>query len=84
MYCPKCQSIELKPITYRGVTIDKCPRCEGVWLDKGEETFVVEILAYDNDAACSRCTFFDSSKGKCTRLKIYVRRDFTCANYVPR
>lgn len=33
--CPKC-STEMSKITRHGVTIDKCMKCKGLWLDKGE------------------------------------------------
>lgn len=33
--CPKCAG-ELIPVPYRGVELDKCSRCQGVWLDFGE------------------------------------------------
>jgi len=29
--CPKCGE-EIKPMEFRGVPLDKCPGCEGVWL----------------------------------------------------
>lgn len=35
MHCPKCGT-ELSPIDYKGLTIDKCFSCNGVWLDEGE------------------------------------------------
>ncbi len=33
--CPKCGAA-LLAVRYRGVELDKCSRCEGVWLDCGE------------------------------------------------
>ena len=33
--CPKC-GMELIEIDYRGIKVDKCSECEGVWLDAGE------------------------------------------------
>ena len=33
--CPKCGA-ELIPVPYRGIELDKCSRCQGVWLDFGE------------------------------------------------
>jgi hypothetical protein len=33
--CPKCGAA-LVAVPYRGVELDKCSRCEGVWLDVGE------------------------------------------------
>jgi hypothetical protein len=35
MRCPKC-GLELIPIDYKGVEVDKCSACAGVWLDAGE------------------------------------------------
>ena len=35
MKCPKC-GMELIEIDYKGVKVDKCSECEGVWLDSGE------------------------------------------------
>lgn len=35
MHCPKC-GMELKTITFRDVTIDRCFSCHGTWLDAGE------------------------------------------------
>ena len=35
MRCPKCGE-PLKPTPDRGVSIDACLRCGGIWLDKGE------------------------------------------------
>jgi uncharacterized protein len=33
--CPKC-GMELIEIDYKGIKVDKCSECEGVWLDAGE------------------------------------------------
>ena len=33
--CPKCGA-PLVPVPYRGVELDKCSRCQGLWLDFGE------------------------------------------------
>lgn len=35
MRCPKC-GMELKSMTFRDVTIDRCFSCNGTWLDEGE------------------------------------------------
>ena len=35
MRCPKC-GMGLIEIDYRGIRIDKCSACEGIWLDAGE------------------------------------------------
>ena len=35
MWCPKC-SMQLVGIDYKGIKIDKCTACDGVWLAAGE------------------------------------------------
>lgn len=35
MKCPKC-GMELIEIDYKGIKVDKCSSCEGIWLDAGE------------------------------------------------
>jgi hypothetical protein len=43
MRCPKC-GMELQEIDVKGITIDKCFGCEGLWLDAGE---FISILALE-------------------------------------
>jgi len=35
MKCPKCGA-DLNEVTFRGIKIDRCLNCDGVWLDEGE------------------------------------------------
>ncbi len=35
MQCPKC-GMELSEVDYKGIKIDKCFSCNGIWLDAGE------------------------------------------------
>jgi len=35
MKCPKC-GLDLIEIDYKGIKVDKCSGCQGVWLDAGE------------------------------------------------
>ncbi len=35
MKCPKCGA-DLNEVTFRGIKIDRCLNCDGVWLDDGE------------------------------------------------
>ena len=45
MRCPKCGS-SLVEISYKNIMIDKCPSCEGIWLDCGE----LEQVATEEDS----------------------------------
>lgn len=35
MCCPKC-GMELIEVNYKGIKIDECSECKGIWLDAGE------------------------------------------------
>jgi Zn-finger nucleic acid-binding protein len=39
--CPRC-NVELKEISYESVVVDRCPSCEGEWLDKSEISTITE------------------------------------------
>lgn len=41
MMCPSCQ-IELNMSERQGIEIDYCPKCRGVWLDRGELDKIIE------------------------------------------
>lgn len=36
MKCPNCVAIDLLMTERKGIEIDYCPNCRGVWLDRGE------------------------------------------------
>ena len=42
MKCPKC-GMQLVEIDYKGIKIDRCTGCTGVWLDAGELEQVAEF-----------------------------------------
>lgn len=44
MKCPNCEEI-LVMTERQGVEIDYCPKCRGVWLDKGELDKIIERSA---------------------------------------
>ncbi|PLX88248.1 MAG: hypothetical protein C0619_13135 [Desulfuromonas sp.] len=39
--CPKC-SEKIEPITFRGVPMDRCPGCGGVWLGPNDLKILAE------------------------------------------
>jgi uncharacterized protein len=47
MKCPVCD-VDLLMAERQGVEIDYCPKCRGVWLDRGE----LDILIERSDALC--------------------------------
>jgi len=46
MQCP-IDGTELKMTDRSGVEIDYCPKCRGVWLDRGELDKIIERAAVD-------------------------------------
>lgn len=42
MKCPVCPDTDLVMSDRQGVEIDYCPRCRGVWLDRGELDKIVD------------------------------------------
>ena len=49
MKCPGCETSDLKVRTRDGVEIDVCPRCRGVWLDRGELEKLIARAVKDDD-----------------------------------
>ena len=41
MRCPICD-VPMREVTRRGVKIDVCPECKGVWLDRGELDHLID------------------------------------------
>ena len=67
MDCPRC-NVELKVENHRGIEVDRCPDCEGMWLDHHElghlEDAVVGegfakgtmwMRSFGGDLPCPRC-----------------------------
>jgi len=42
MHCPKC-GMQLIEVDYKGVKVDECSECKGVWLDAGELESVAKM-----------------------------------------
>jgi uncharacterized protein len=51
MNCPVCSNASLVISERQGVEIDYCPKCRGVWLDRGELDKIIERTneVYDNE-----------------------------------
>ena len=42
MKCPVCKDVNLLMSEKKGVEIDYCPECRGIWLDRGELEKLIE------------------------------------------
>jgi len=42
MNCPTCKETQLAISERKGIEIDYCPNCRGIWLDRGELDKILE------------------------------------------
>ena len=42
MFCPNCKDSVLQMTERKGIEIDYCSNCRGVWLDRGELDKIIE------------------------------------------
>ena len=42
MKCPVCANVDLLMSEKKGVEIDYCPSCRGIWLDRGELDKIID------------------------------------------
>lgn len=54
MRCPKCGG-HLEPIDRKGVQLDQCPDCHGIWFDAGE----LDVVVSHKDPGVMRRVFGD-------------------------
>ena len=67
MNCPRCH-IELRLDNYRGIEVDRCPTCAGMWLDYGELDQLEDTVfdkdklkgslmfrSFDSELVCPKC-----------------------------
>lgn len=52
MQCPRC-AVDLAMSDRQGVEIDYCPKCRGVWLDRGELDKIIDRSAQDYSGPAS-------------------------------
>lgn len=74
MQCPVCPESTLLMTDRKGVEIDYCPKCRGVWLDRGELDKLVDLAGTQETVrtetsrtppvAAGRRDFEDSDFGK--------------------
>jgi Zn-finger nucleic acid-binding protein len=70
MQCPVCQEA-LKTSDRQGIEIDVCPRCRGVWLDRGELDKLLEREAAPRRRQEDRRDFDDDDRYPRRRKSIW-------------
>lgn len=69
MNCPRCQVPLIDTYTPKGVVVDYCPTCQGIWFDRGELNYFSRspeelartlknglISPHESAASCPRCS----------------------------
>lgn len=51
--CPLCD-VAMREVSRRGVKVDVCPECRGVWLDRGELDHLIEAEPEYDGATAAR------------------------------
>ena len=49
MKCPVCKDVTLLMSEKKGIEIDYCPECRGIWLDRGELEKIIERSRQEDD-----------------------------------
>jgi Zn-finger nucleic acid-binding protein len=68
--CPRDADTLLVAVDRNGVTVDACPRCRGIWLDRGELDKLIDLESAGSDdftdeiRGTSRETESDDHSGK--------------------
>lgn len=54
MQCPVCAETQLVMTSRQDIEIDYCPKCRGVWLDRGELDKIIERSQREESVGASR------------------------------
>ena len=66
MKCPVCKDVTLLMSDKKGIEIDYCPECRGIWLDRGE---LEKLTEKENEVVNLDYNKHDDRKGKHTKRK---------------
>lgn len=77
MKCPVCIEIDLLMSERSGVEIDYCPKCRGVWLDRGE----LDKIIANSESSKTPSSIYDRNRGYGAQ-KDYDKREYE--SYKPK
>lgn len=49
IHCPRCEQTALNRVSVRGIRLDACPHCRGIWFDSAEKE-LARVLELDVDS----------------------------------
>ena len=73
MECPRCAS-ELKLTKYKGIDVDQCVKCEGMWLDHEELDQLEDTVLDKDDLKGSLITRAGESELSCPRCQAKMQQ----------
>lgn len=73
MKCPVCETPDLVMTERKGVEIDYCPKCRGIWLDRGELDKIIERSAQNPGGYYTDDEYQEKSKNQ---PRPYHKRSF--------
>ena len=76
MKCPVCKDVTLLMSEKKGVEIDYCPECRGIWLDRGELEKLVEKEETTYHDAKMKYDDYDEDKYDYKRTKKRKKESF--------
>lgn len=76
MTCPVC-NVDLLMSDKQGIEIDYCPKCRGIWLDRGELDKIIErSVKYEDQIRVGEFKDSDNYKYKSQDYHKYKRKSF--------
>jgi Zn-finger nucleic acid-binding protein len=76
MKCPTCVDTDLVMADRQGVEIDYCPKCRGVWLDRGELDKIIERSSQSSPSRRDDDDWDDDDKYKYGKKKSKTKSFF--------
>ncbi|MCS6925319.1 MAG: zf-TFIIB domain-containing protein [Candidatus Binatia bacterium] len=82
MQCPKCQTESFVTRTIRGISVDRCTNCNGIWFDERE---LASLLNEDARAltplrGATTSEELNSKRGRCPRDATPLLRMYSAIN----
>ena len=80
MNCPKCESGTLNKTVVRGVEVDQCGGCQGVWFDEDELSKLINDQGASGRALKGADSGLDRKTGKCPQdetplIRVHSKRN---------
>lgn len=75
MLCPLC-NVELALSEKQGIEIDYCPKCRGIWLDRGELDKIIERSSENEDGSRNKQSSANNNSGYRDNDNKYNSQDY--------